>query len=276
MTWLKALVGLALVWLMFVEGLGVSVRDFKKHNRQGVLLRGFIAVDVLVPVAAWLVILVVRPERPIVGALVLLAACPIAPLALMRISVAGGRREVATELHLALSAWSVVTTPVTLAIFGWAVGFQGQVAPFAVLRQVALALLVPLLAGLAVRARWPETAEKLRRPGGRVALVLLLSVFAVVFVVYAQSLGALSLRSYGAMAAFVIAALLIGHLLGGSAPRERTVFGLEASSRNLGLAFFIASVNEHQNEALPILVPYVVVFFVITTAYLKLAPRLGR
>ena len=72
------------------------------------------------------------------------------------------------------------------------------------------------------------------------------------------------------MAAFVAAALLVGHLVGARDPRDRPVVAMEAASRNLGLAVFIAASVLGQRGALPFLVPYVVVFLFVTAIYLQL------
>jgi hypothetical protein len=85
----------------------------------------------------------------------------------------------------------------------------------------------------------------------------------------------LGLREYAAMAAFIVIAISIGHALGWTDPLERRIFALESASRNLGLAFFIASFLRSSQEALPILVPYVVLFAVITTIYLLLVRSRG-
>lgn len=265
---------IAVVWLMLVEGLGVDPRALLDLRRRPMLfVRAFLAVDVLVPLAAWILMVLIHPLRPVVGAIVLLASCPIAPLAFRRITKAGGQRETAGAIHIELSVLAVVMTPVTIAVLGGALGFYAEIEPAAVARQVALVLLLPLAAGITIRALWHSLAEKLRRPGGRVAFLLVIAVLVLVLVTHARALAELGLREYLAMAAFVAAALAIGHALGGRDPNERTVFALESASRNLGLALFIASVLVGEKVALPILVPYVVVFLIVTTVYLRLLRR---
>ncbi len=268
---LKIASSVALVWLMFVEGMGIELRDLLGMRRRLLLLlRAFLAVDVLVPLAAWGLVLWIAPDRPIAGALVLLAACPIAPLSFYRIVKAGGAPEVVAGIHIVLALLSVVTTPWTLSLLGGALGFDVEISPLRVARQVAFALLLPLLAGIALRALFPSLAKTLQRPGARAALLLLAAEFVIVLVTFARSILEMGLREYAAMVAFVVAALAIGHAMGGRDLRDRTVFALESASRNLGLAFFIASFIPHERPALPILVPYVVVFALITALYLRL------
>lgn len=268
----KVVATVAVVWLMVTEGLGVDVRDILAIRRRlSLLLRAFLAVDVFVPLVTWALLLWIHPTRPVAGALALLAACPIAPLALRRIGKAGGSREIAAGIHVTLALLAIVTTPLTIGVLGGALGFEARIPPLSVARQLALALLLPLAVGLAVRARWPALAMTLRRPGGRVAIVLLAAVFLLVLVTHARALVELGLREYGAMIVFVLAALAIGHSMGGRDARERTVFALETASRNLGLTFFIASLQPNGQAALPVIVPYIVIFAVLSTVYLRVA-----
>lgn len=274
---LKVVATLALVWLMINEGLGVELRDLAGlRQRRWLLLRMFLTLDVFVPLVAWALVRSIQPDRRVAGALLLLAACPIAPLALRRIVKAGGARASATTVHLVLALLSIVTTPLTLHLLASALGFEAaRIPPVSVARQVALVLLLPLGVGIAIRARWPAAAEALRRPGGRAAILLLGAALVLVLLRNARSLVDLGAREYGAMLAFCVANLMIGDRMGGKAPGERTVFALEAASRNLGLALFIASMQPHGRDALPILVPYVVVFALTSSLYLAFTRR-GR
>lgn len=268
---------LAIVWLMFVEGLGLDARGlFAVVRRPLFLLRAFLVVDVLVPLMAWILILWIHPDRRIVGTIALVAACPIAPLALRRITGAGARREAAGAVHLVLSALSIVTTPATLMLLGRALGYDVGIPPLAVARLVLLVLLLPLAAGIAVRALWPSMATRLLRPAGRGALVALAVVFLLVVLTQARALVGIGIRGYAAMAAFVASALILGHISAERDPRDRVLLALEAASRNLGLAFFIASSVVGKHEALPALVPYVVVFLVVSSLYLRLFHRRWR
>ena len=44
---------------------------------------------------------------------------------------------------------------------------------------------------------------------------------------------------------------------------------MESGARNFGLAMTIGALNFSQEGALPVLVPYVILFLVISTIYLK-------
>jgi len=270
----QVVASVALIWVMFTEGLNVDLgRLLTVRRRPLLLVRAFVAVNLLVPLGAWLLILWIEPQRRVAGALVLLAACPIAPLSLRRITRAGGEREAAVAIHLLLAMLAIASTPLTLRILGDALGFFAQAPLGSIARQIALTVVLPLLAGIAVAARWPGPAARLRRPGGRLAFLLLALVVLLAIAAEVRAFLDLDLADYLAMAAFVLMALAMGHLVGGEG-KDRTILELECASRNIGLAFVIASLQPHVRSALPIVVPYLLIFVVISSSYLGLARAL--
>jgi predicted Na+-dependent transporter len=77
------------------------------------------------------------------------------------------------------------------------------------------------------------------------------------------------LWSYVVMAIFIIANLVIGHVLGPRDAQERTTLAMESAARNFGLAVAIGVFNFSQEKALPVFIPYMILFVVISTIYLK-------
>jgi len=79
----------------------------------------------------------------------------------------------------------------------------------------------------------------------------------------------MGLWSYVVMAIFIIANLAIGHVLGPRDAQGRTTLAMESGARNFGLAVMIGVLNFNQEKALPVFIPYIVLFMVISTIYLK-------
>jgi len=75
------------------------------------------------------------------------------------------------------------------------------------------------------------------------------------------------------MASFMIANLALGHLLGPADAQQRTILAMETGGRNFGLALTIAALNFSQDRALAVLIPYVLLFVVISKSYLKWSER---
>ena len=68
------------------------------------------------------------------------------------------------------------------------------------------------------------------------------------------------------IAAFTIAALLTGHLLGGPNPSDRASLAIACASRHIGLALLIAA-NARGQHALELVVAYLLASAVVTIPY---------
>lgn len=265
---IQILLALALPALMLAEGLRATPRDaLYLFARPALLLRALVAVVVAVPAVALVVIWLLRPERPVMGALAILAACPIAPLALGRVRRATAGSAFLTSMHLTFSALSIVTTPLVLAVLGRILGFEAQVPPLEIAWLVARSVLLPFLVGAAVHARAPDFAARAVGPLTKVAMVALALALAAILFAFGRYLLALEARSYLAMVLMLVGALAAGHLLAGVRGAERTVLALETAIRNPALALLIASLNFDPGRAPPVLVPYLIVALLVTTAY---------
>ena len=75
--------------------------------------------------------------------------------------------------------------------------------------------------------------------------------------------------SYVVMTIFIIVNIGLGHVLGPRDAQERTTLAMESGARNFGLAMTIAVLNFTAERALPVLIPYIILFVVISTLYLK-------
>ena len=263
------------VILMFAQGLDIPLgylAYFKEHP--GLLLRSLLAVVALVPIATLFIILLVKPSPAVAVGLAILAACPAAPQMVVSIPKAGGELAYVASLHLALGALSLVTTPVILALLSGVLSFQASVSPFAIAEQVGASLFLPLLLGIAVLAVFPRAAKRIRKPLTLIGQGISFLTIALILLTNYRFLLQMDLRSYLAMALTVVIALGIGHLLAPREPRERTTLALESAARHPGLAFLIAALNFPLEKALPVFIPYLVIFAVISLVYIQWRKRL--
>jgi hypothetical protein len=76
-----------------------------------------------------------------------------------------------------------------------------------------------------------------------------------------------------------IAALLVGHLLGGQLPEVRHSIAIIGAMRNVGLALLIATINRTPPTVAVIIISYGITAILIVTAYIlwwtKVAPSLN-
>jgi BASS family bile acid:Na+ symporter len=260
--------------LIFAQGLDIPMVHLAFFREQArLLLKSLIAVVVLVPVAALLIILLVQPAPAVAVGLAILAACPAAPQMIISIPKAGGKLAYVTCLHLTLGALSIITTPVTLAILADALNFRASVNPYVIAEQVGTSLLIPLLLGMLFLAGFPRAAIAIRRPLAFIGQAINLLPIAIILIMRYHFLLQMDFRSYSAMAIMIVIALGIGHFLAPPEPEERTTLALESAARHPGLAFVIAVLNFSLEKALPVFIPYLVVFVVISMLYIQLRKR---
>jgi len=260
--------------LTFAQGLDFPLGHlafFREHL--GLLLRSLVAVVVLVPVAALLVIFLVRPTPAVAVGMVILAACPAAPQMIVSIPKAGGKLAYVTCLHLTLGVLSIITTPLTLALLADALNFRASVHPYVIAEQVGTSLLIPLLLGMLFLAGFPRVAIAIRKPLAFIGQAINFLPIAIILIMRYHFLLQMDFRSYSAMAIIIVIALGIGHFLSPRQPEERTTLALESAARHPGLAFIIAVLNFSLDKALPVFIPYLVLFVVISMLYIQLRKR---
>lgn len=259
---------------MFAQGLGIAPNQlclFKERPRM--MARSLAVVLVLVPAAVLLVILALKPSRPVAIGLAILAASPAAPMMLVRVPGQGGSLAYMACLHLGLALLALVTVPVTLDLLAKALGFQASVGVYAVAKVVGMTILLPVSLGVATRVFFPEAAVRIGSRVARVSGTALLALVIVLVGMTFRRMMTLDPWSVFVMAVVVAVSIAIGHGLGPRDPEERTTLAMESASRHPGLALTIAALNFNAENALAVLVPYLVVFLVVSTVYLNCRRR---
>lgn len=74
------------------------------------------------------------------------------------------------------------------------------------------------------------------------------------------------------LAAFTLAAILTGHLLGGPDPSDRTSLAVACASRHIGLALLIAA-NARREQTLALVVAYLLTSALVSIPYIWLRTR---
>ncbi|WP_424357642.1 bile acid:sodium symporter family protein [Methanocella sp. MCL-LM] len=259
---------------MFSRGLSVRPGDLRYlEKRPGLLLRSLLSIDVFVPLIAMMVIVLMVPARATAIGLLILASSPAAPLVLRKIAKAGGSKEYAVSLHILLAALAIVTTPATLALLSEAASLRLGISSLAVAEQLGLSILVPIMAGMTLRWLFPALAQRISGPLEALSNVVLALVILIVLLSMYPLLLALDIRSYLAITLMISGAVLAGHLMAAGSPEEQTTLALESSSRNVGLALVIASTYAPLENALPILVPYLVISTFLGLIYIRYQKR---
>jgi BASS family bile acid:Na+ symporter len=247
--------------LMLATGINLSLEKMLSLWRQPTLLfRALFAVVVLVPtVVIVLLKLFYLPPDVVIG-LALLAASVGAPLTTKRSQMAGARFRYSASLQLTLALLTVVITPLILTIF--AILFNGvpdKIKILEVAKQVTIVQFLPVTIGLLLQTFGTKYAEIIARP-----LTVISNSLFLVLIVIASIIGLpLLLKVWGLplimIAILVIISLAIGHFLGGPDNDKRSVLAISCIARNVGLALFIAVLNNIQEKVVPTLVAYLII-----------------
>lgn len=243
---LPLLLNAGIASLVFALGLNALPADAAfLWRRPSLLWRSLLAMDVVVPVAAVLLVLALEPPRVAAIGILAMAVAPGAPFSPQKELKLGGRLPYVYSLLVTVALLAVVTIPLTLNILGWlfSADREGWVTPGQVAKVAVLMLVLPLVLGMAVRRALPGLAERVAKPLSLAANLLIGAIALLIIVKAFPVMIRLGVRAYAVMVLLTLIALAWGHLLGGPNPEDRTALALASSLRHPGLALLIAKVD---------------------------------
>jgi BASS family bile acid:Na+ symporter len=263
---MKALLMSTVLLQVVAVGVHVAPRDMWPVIRRPIwVLRVALAMFVAVPLLA--LILVSTFDMPVVmrGALVLLATSAAAPLLPGKLGKFGIDPAYDAALAAVTSLLAIVLVPLLFQILGAVFQREGGITALAVARVLMTTFLLPLAIGMMMRAALGPTGVRLGEMAGSVGFILLGVLVLLLIVAKAGSIFPLLWQSAMAILLFAAGALLIGHLLGGPDPRERTSLAIATLTRHPGLALLIATRTLPQVQDMPSAVVAVILGTAITT-----------
>lgn len=213
-------------------------------RRPARLAKAVLAVNIVVPVAAVLLVFVF-PLTPIARAgILMMAVSPVPPLVPGKELKVSEGKSYAYGLYVALALLSVVIVPLAVEIMSRVYGVELDLPVALVARNVALTVVLPLVVGLVIRHIAPAFSHRAAPTVRKVAMLLLL--IAIVPLIIKTWPGIISLIGNGtilAMALTAAIALAAGHLLGGPELQDRAALAMTAATRHPGIAMMIANAN---------------------------------
>jgi len=235
----------SIILSVFAIGLKATFADATfLFRRPGHLIRALLSMNVLMPLTALAVGAPFDLHPAVKIALVVIAVSPTPPVLPKKALKAGGTEAYTIGLLVAAAALSIIVVPLSLAIFERVTGVSLVMRASSVATLVLTTILVPLLAGIALRMVAHGAADRMARPIGILAPLLL--VVCAVPVVIGLGRTALPLINDGtvlSLAGFALAGCVIGHALGGPEPDNRPVLALATASRHPAVAMAIAHAN---------------------------------
>jgi predicted Na+-dependent transporter len=201
----------------------------------------------------------------------MLAIVPAAPLAIGKSTKQGGHAAYAISLQVTLILLMVVTIPLMQLALGALFHRDLSVGALVATKRAVLTQAVPLGLGLLVAWRWPVGASRLGRAVGKIAMTVLLVIFAIVLVASGRVLLTLGAPSYIAMTLVATLGVLAGHTLGGPTPDCRRTLAIFTALRHPGLAILLVTLNAPTLKVAPAVVAYLIVATVVLAVYHRFA-----
>lgn len=246
--------------------------------RPGMLARAFLAINIVMPLFAILVIKLLPLRTEVAVALIALSLSPIPPLLPKKTANADGDRSFAVGLLVVFAVLSIVWVPAAVHIVGYIFDRSLGMSATRIAWIVATLIVLPLAVGIVVRRLARDFAKRIE-PIISIASFIVLGLAAVLILVNAAKgiLAQIGDGTIALMAAFVVVGLVAGHLLGGPEPRERTDLALAAASRHPGIALATAQIAfPDVKEVTALVALYLIVGGVIALPYIKWRARRAK
>lgn len=254
--------------IIFGIGLDSAASDAARLFRHpGLLLRSLLAMYVLVPLAAFVLVRML-PLRPGVEAgLLVLAVSAGAPL-LPRKLLGIGDGAYIFSLVVISSVLAIVLVPLWLAVLGPLFPRLPHFAPERTAIVLAQSFFLPLIAGMVLRRLLPKPAAWLSQRLVGLAGLVLTAAALVLIALHWHEVAEARWSGILTLAALIFIALVIGHLLGGPNEDDRTALAIACATRHIGIAILVATAVPGPRTAVIIAV-YVAVSAAISIPYMR-------
>jgi BASS family bile acid:Na+ symporter len=166
---------LSIVLTMFALGLETTLLEITylfRHPRR--FAKSILAIDIVMPIFALLVLLLTNLPGPIKIALTALSVSPVPPLMPKKAMKAGGLRSYVVGLLVAAAVVALAFVPLAVGLMGRILGVDAHISGATVAALMATTILGPLVAGIAARNLWPALAGHTAGPLAKFAGVLLM------------------------------------------------------------------------------------------------------
>lgn len=265
----KAVFGVSLAVLVFGSGLSARFGDVTALlRRRGLLARSLLAVLVIAPVLAVILVRGLGLRQEVAIILVALAVSPLPPLLPSRSAKAGGEPAYGQGLVLILAVLAVPVIALSAEVLQFVFGRDYRSTPWAIARLLTLSILAPLGAGMILAKLRPVTAARLEASLRRAQHWLLPAAMIALVISSAPAIWALiGDHTLLAVGTFVVVTFAVGLVLGGPVRREATVLALATSCRHPATALALASANFPGTNAHAAVALYGVVTVVVGGAY---------
>ena len=256
---------------MLAVGLSLTVGQIVAPLRNArLVILSLVANFVLMPLAALLIARALRLDQPLAVALLLLGGAAGAPFLPKLAGVAKGNLAFAVGLMVLLMVLTVGYMPLVMPLV-----LEGvSVDPTPNARSLDMRMLLPLVIGLAVRARYTVAAGRAAPVLSKVSTLSLAIMVVLMLVTNIRNIiGLFGTRGVLATVVFLLVGFGLGWILGGPARDTRSVLAMGTAQRNIAAALVVGGQNFEEPR---VVVMVVVVAIVGLLVLMPLGGRLAR
>jgi len=268
----------SIVILVFALGLKTDASDLASLLRgPSLLVRSLLSINLVMPIVAAVIVMLFSLHPPVGVMIFALALSPLPPLLPNKEGKAGGTAAYAISLMVAAALFAIISIPLTVAVAARVFGGSFYVGPADIAKLLIFTLFVPLAAGVAARRFAAGLAERISSPLSRIAGLILLAVgLAILVGAWKGMVAQIGDGTLVALAVFVVMGLLVGHLLGGPDPNDRTVLAISTASRHPAIALALVQMSHPEAKAvLPVLLLYLISNAILGAPYIAWRRKIG-
>jgi BASS family bile acid:Na+ symporter len=233
------------------------------------VILALLANFVLVPLLAYLILLVIPLEQSLKVGLIVLSTAAGAPFLPKLVQGAKGNIAFAVGLMVLLMVVTIIYMPLVLPLL-----LQGvSVNPWDIAKSLIVLMLVPLALGLLIKSHSPDTATRWQPLMAKISSLAILVLLVVgVGLNVSNILNLISTGGILALLLFIIGSFLIGFLLGGRESGNSSVMSLGTAQRNVSAAIVVTAQNFSGTPTLSFVLVGAILMLLIL---LPIARRLG-
>jgi BASS family bile acid:Na+ symporter len=258
---------------MLAVGLSLTVKQIVAPLRDLRLVSLALAANFIVmPISAFFISRFLQLDSSLGIAFLLLGTAAGAPFLPKLASVAGGSLAFSVGLMVLLMVLTVAYMPLVLPLL-----LEGvSVDPLKIARSLILLMLIPLAAGLLVKARYESIAARGAAILNKLSSISLALMIALMVISNIRNIVDL-FGSRGVLASviFLIAGLGIGWLLGGTVAGVKSVLALGTAQRNIAAALLVGGQNFTDPKVVVMIVVVAIVGMLLLMPFAKMLARLG-
>ncbi|WP_311027996.1 bile acid:sodium symporter family protein [Mesorhizobium koreense] len=258
--------------LVFALGLQSSQRDATYVFRHpALLIRSLVSMSVVMPLFAILVAALTNLHPAIKIAILALAVSPVPPILPKKQVKAGGTSSYAVGLLFSAAVLAILVIPVTIGAVDLLFGKEAHVPLGKLARILLTSVILPLAAGMLVRTLAVDIARRIAHPISYFATALLVvAVLPVLVGAWPQLVSMVGNGTLVVLALFTLVGVVVGHLLGGPDPDNRTVLALATSTRHPGIALAVATLDgQAVKGVLAVILWHAIVSSVVSVPYVR-------